>query len=220
MNRRDFAYLSASATAVFAAAATAATGSLTSLLTARRHLPLHAALIDSRFPESRRFGAALATLGATLITINGDILSAWRQTLRAHASQGGAALAGMTTYATLTCLEQLARDYGWRTIARVEHVPNTNGTVNHYISAHPDTVLDLSHGIRSGVGFSRGIAAAVLSVQRPQEGERRISQLADPTLLSAASREQTLVSWVMSAAINGHHQMTPDAAHRLQGNPS
>ncbi len=85
MNRRDFAYLSASATAFFAAAAT---GSLTSLLTARRHLPVHAALTDWRFAESRIFGAKLTTLSATIITINGDILSTWRQTLRAHASQG------------------------------------------------------------------------------------------------------------------------------------
>jgi hypothetical protein len=83
--------------------------------------PLHKVIFDSRFAASRAFAAAAASAGRTTAAIRGDVTALWFDDLRLRWATPGGAIAGMTTFSSLFCLEQLAKDHWMRVIVRAEH---------------------------------------------------------------------------------------------------
>ncbi len=124
LTRRDLLQASA-AISVLPWAAQAATGP------AARAPSFHTVLFDARFPEARRFAADAAHLRMNVRSFDGDITNVWFHELapvwRSIASSGRAvatadmAIAGLTQYGALFCLERLAWDAGMRVVYRAEH---------------------------------------------------------------------------------------------------
>ncbi len=128
LTRRDLLQAGAAISVVPGVLATrlaVATGSQSSLP------PFHTVLFDSRFAEARAFGAEGARLRMNVRGFDGDITNVWFHELapvwRSIASSGRAvatadmALAGLTQYGALFCLERLAWDAGMRVVYRAEH---------------------------------------------------------------------------------------------------
>lgn len=78
-------------------------------------------VFDHGFPASVQFGMEMERLGATVHGIRGDITDLWFRDLYYRWKQGPAAIAGMTAYGALFCLERLAWDSGMRVLSRTDH---------------------------------------------------------------------------------------------------
>ena len=74
-------------------------------------------IFDTRFAAAREFGA-FAGAGATRHGISGDITPVWHALLDTDWLRSGGPIVGMTTAASLFCLEQLVADRFWRTTSR------------------------------------------------------------------------------------------------------
>ena len=90
---------------------------------------LHVAIFDRRFAAGRRFARSSATRGIATRPIAGDVTSLWYSELHPLWNTGNkdrsvqypVAIAGLTTYGPLFCLERLAWDHGMRVLHRQEH---------------------------------------------------------------------------------------------------
>jgi hypothetical protein len=85
------------------------------------HRSLYKVLVDERFAPARAFGQEAVWRGETVHTFNGDVTDVWYHDLYHRWKIGRAAIAGLTTYSALFCLQELARDARMRVIHRVEH---------------------------------------------------------------------------------------------------
>ncbi|MEY4761993.1 MAG: hypothetical protein RLZZ200_1849 [Pseudomonadota bacterium] len=116
----------------------------------------HAVLVDSRHPESVRFGARLSAQGVRILALSdGDLTSAWLADIAPAWRRSPVPLAGLTTSSTLFCLEQLAWPHGMRVVFHAEHVlepAQATGHVMHRAAGEsaslrgpwwPSTVADL-----------------------------------------------------------------------------
>jgi hypothetical protein len=76
-------------------------------------------IVDDRFAASVAFGAEMASRGASVTTIQGDITDFWFQDLSLAWQKEPLAIAGLTAHGPLFCLERLAWDHGMRVISRI-----------------------------------------------------------------------------------------------------
>ena len=93
----------------------------------RGRLP-YRVIVDQRFQEARAFGHGAAQLGCTIQPITGDVTSLWFNELQPLWARGEGEIVGMTTGASLMCLEQLAWNQWMRVVARVDHRAESDGT--------------------------------------------------------------------------------------------
>jgi hypothetical protein len=84
-------------------------------------LDIYKIIVDEGFARGREFGRASRHYGATVAAVNEDITDIWYHDLDARWKQGPAAIAGLTTVASLFCLQQLARDVNMHVVHRVVH---------------------------------------------------------------------------------------------------
>jgi len=103
MDRRQFCLASATVLAV---------GSAAGVLAHSQTAP-SLVIFDSRFAAGRAFAVAAQRRGIATVAIRGDVTALWRQRLNGHWARDGGAVAGLSTRASLLCLEQMARDH-WR----------------------------------------------------------------------------------------------------------
>ena len=96
---------------------------------------LYKVLIDKRFAPARAFGRDAQWRGETVHAFNGDVTDVWYHDLYHRWQQGRAAIAGLTTYSALFCLQELARDARMRVIHRVEHRYPRHETLYSWIIA-------------------------------------------------------------------------------------
>ncbi len=90
---------------------------------------LHVAVFDRRFAAGRRFALSSETRGIATRAIAGDVTSLWYSELhplwnarnKDRSVQYPVAIAGLTTYGPLFCLERLAWDHDMRVMHRQEH---------------------------------------------------------------------------------------------------
>ncbi|HVY82031.1 MAG TPA: hypothetical protein VG994_13665 [Steroidobacteraceae bacterium] len=85
------------------------------------HPALYKVLIDNRFAAARAFGREAMMRGETVHAFDGDVTDIWYHDLYHRWREGRAAIAGLTTYGALFCLQELARDARMRVIHSVEH---------------------------------------------------------------------------------------------------
>ena len=123
MNRRDFV-VSAAAAAAWTSTAGGAARRDSSGDSGDLHPDLYTLVYDTRFAASRAYGVAARRRGAATTPIAGDVTALWYHDLHPRWSRGTGAIAGMTTSATLFCLEQLAADHRFRVLYRSSEPPH------------------------------------------------------------------------------------------------
>lgn len=97
-------------------------------------------LFDSRFAEARSFAHAMGEAGSAVRGFAGDVTSLWFAEIAPLWEDGPAAIAGMTTPGPLFCLERWAWEAGMRVQFRIDHVPATDGAVQHLVAQAVDDV--------------------------------------------------------------------------------
>jgi hypothetical protein len=115
-------------------------------------IPIYKIIYDRRFCATREFGraAGYAPSRAGTVAIDGDITGLWSEDLRLHWSEGGGAIAGMTSARSAFCLEQLARDHWRRTLIRIEHAALDSTTVAHRITAPEPMIMRVQSVLAAG----------------------------------------------------------------------
>jgi len=71
-------------------------------------------LFDQRFPQARDFALQAREAGLDCVAIQGDITDVYFHDLSLRWNRGPTTIAGLSTKASLFCLEMLARDRGMR----------------------------------------------------------------------------------------------------------
>jgi hypothetical protein len=85
------------------------------------HLKLHLAIFDQRFTAGRQFASSNEARGIATRPIANDVTELWYSELQPLWKQRPVAIAGLTTYGALFCLERLAWDHGMRVLQRQQH---------------------------------------------------------------------------------------------------
>ena len=186
----------------FGTAPRAAQASAPSCGAAARGTGLHAAVFDERFDEAVRFGQAARERGLTIRGLRGDVTDLWYRELHPLWKERRAALAGLTAYAALFCLEQLAWDHRMRVVYRAAHRVLADGGIEHLVSA-PEKI-----GMRAALQRTRDWPQQLASMIARIESRRAWSGLpaAQRALeLPYGAREPvlTLHSWVIAEPARG-----------------
>ena len=87
------------------------------------HPKLHLAIFDHRFAAGRQFASSSEARGVATRPIANDVTSLWYSELHPLWKQQPVAIAGVTTYGALFCLERLAWDHGMRVLHREQCDP-------------------------------------------------------------------------------------------------
>ncbi len=157
---------------------------------------LHAAVFDERFTAAVRFGQAAADCGLLTRGVRGDLTGLWYHELLPLWKARPAALAGLTTYAALFCLEQLAWDHRLRVVYRAAHRVLANGTVEHLVSAPQNIAI---HAPPSGAAdWPPHIATMIARVER-RRGWSGLAGARAAEHREAGEAVLTLHSWVIAA---------------------
>ncbi len=194
MNRREFVAASTAVAAALACRAPSADATGPSAAC----VDVACVLFDRRFEASRAFGAAADRLGRHVLGIDGDVTSLWMEHLEPLWRETSGAVAGMTTAASLLCLEQLAANHWLRVIARVEHRPEGDHAVSHRIGAAPQWQRRLRAGLQHRAG-PQHFVSALLAPDRSgaAPSEVRMSGSANP----AWGDMPPLISWYMAGRV-------------------
>jgi hypothetical protein len=75
---------------------------------------LYTVLCDERFAESGAFAEEMSRRGTPVTRFRGDITDFWYRDLSQRWKAGAVAIAGVTTYGPLFCLERWGWDHGLR----------------------------------------------------------------------------------------------------------
>jgi hypothetical protein len=200
MNRRDFVVCGTGAAAALGVAAWGAAGAAEAerSRSVPGRLPSKV-IVDRRFQESRGFGHAAARLGCSIRPISGDVTSLWFNELQPLWARGEGEIVGMTTPASLMCLEQLAWNQWMRVVARVEHRSEPDGTVRHRLFLK-DGVLQEAQVALAGLGpWSEQAAAALMkSLEHSYDG-RPLRSVVVTSQESRSASGISLTSWVIAA---------------------
>jgi hypothetical protein len=94
-------------------------------------------IFDCTFHAGLAFGVAAERSGAHVAAVGADLGSYWMSTLEPLLKRGPLTLAGLTAGAPLFCLEVLCRNYGLRTVYRIEHLPAADGHARHTLTGDP-----------------------------------------------------------------------------------
>jgi hypothetical protein len=73
-------------------------------------------IFDARYASGRALAVVARRSGIVALAIRGDVTALWCRELNGHWARGGGAVGGLTTYSSLLCLEQMARDH-WRQVS-------------------------------------------------------------------------------------------------------
>lgn len=90
------------------------------------------ALVDRNLAGAAAFARAARERGMIALEFAGDVADLWMRELEPRLRDGPVAIAGHTSAATWFCLDLLARDFGARTVRRVD----ADAAVSFVISQH------------------------------------------------------------------------------------
>jgi hypothetical protein len=162
-------------------------------------IPLHQVLFDSRFASSRAFGAAGARGGHTAVALQGDVTAVWLRHLQPAWAAGGGAIAGMTTAASLFCLEQVAKDQWMRVVVRIDHRRSTDGGLVHRVTAAEPMVSRICATFASSLHWPDASLGALSACVRSKNQPRVSRTVAAQERDASSSADMHLVSWVIAA---------------------
>jgi len=198
-NRREFLQIGLAASAlplaVAAASAAVAPGGA-----AAHSVPLYKVLYDTRFGASVEFARRAAGQGLVVQAMDGDMTRFWYDDLYHRWRQGPAAIAGLTAYGALFCLERLAWDQRMRVVFRAEHSLGDAGCVAHRFEG-PAALLSAAAQATAGPGWAAAMADVV--ARCPQGRVERKTASAVTTLAATSPSSEPLFSWVIARAVRG-----------------
>lgn len=198
-NRRNFLKMSAAAFAV-PSTITNASSLLFSNPTTNpgfKSTPaLYKVIFDDRFQESRSFAKEANRFGSTTFSINGDITEVWYRDLYLKWQQKPVAIAGLTTAASLFCLEQLARDQQLRVVFRADHNYRADGSVEHTLSG-PHSLIQQEIGLTySESDWAKRMARLVSHY--PTSPAQQVTTIINTPPQNWPFEKESLVSWVIA----------------------
>jgi len=199
MNRRDFVVCSATAAAGLGVAGFALPATENAILRGGSGPLPYKVILDTRFRASCSFGARAARLGIAPRPIAGDVTALWFGELQPLWAKGDGALIGMTTSASLLCLEQLARDQWMRVVARVEHEPQPDGTLRHRLFLPGDTLTSARVALAQRGRWAEQLVRPLVASLASRHTSRPAESVALTPDALRADRKMTLVSWVTAA---------------------
>lgn len=142
-------------------------------------------VVDQTSPQGPVFAAEAANRGTAAYAMGRDPGSVWMNQIEPRWKRDPAVVAGLTSRASLFCLELLARDYGMGLVYRVEH------GIRHVITG-PESLSEWERRL-TVAGKRWGAVAAAMAMNCPQTLEPRIG------LLDLVP-ETSLHSWVFAPA--------------------
>jgi len=179
-------------------------GATRSVNAARTSAPLrtdlHALLVDECHAECQSVGAALETTGLALHAIrDGDITVVWLRDVAPLWRDRRAAIGGLTTRATLFCLEQLAVTHGLRVLFHGEHFMYPGGHVEHCLMRGAGNGHLSVHDLKlAGALWPHRLAAALATYRRSTRQRPGPSMAALQPHLPPDTR--LLTSWIIGPA--------------------
>jgi hypothetical protein len=155
--------------------------------------PLYRVLYDRRFPASVAFARRAAELGLAVHGIDGDMTQFWYRDLYHRWRQSPAAIAGLTAYGALFCLERLAWDQRMRVVYRGEHELAAKPCVAHRLDG-PDSMLAAADLGRAAAGWPAVLAEVVARCPGSPAARHTARLVSRP----AAPEFEPLYSWVIA----------------------
>ena len=156
---------------------------------------LYRVLYDTRFPASVAFARRAARNGHAVAATTGDVTRVWYDDLYHRWRMGPAAIAGLTSYGALFCLEQLAIDHRMRVVLRASHSIGAAGCARHAIEG-PATVVPAAIDALSGGEWAAAMAD-VITQCTAERAPRRTAHVTSVAQASAPAAE-TLYSWIIA----------------------
>ncbi len=204
-NRRQFLKIGL-ATSTVPLAASAAKSATFSAFSGKNTIPFYKVIVDERYPESIAFGKAMEKQGYDIhLMKKGDLTQFWYNELNQIWEKEPVAIAGLTEFGPLFCLEQLGRTYGARKVYRGDHHYEQQGKITHKLSGPENMVLDAGNVLNFANEQIAGQTVADLLLNC-QAGTTAIadSVCAENTghqsPLTDARPEDNLVSWIVAPA--------------------
>jgi hypothetical protein len=200
MNRRDFVVYGTAAAAGVGVArfADADVPESAGVDAIQGSLP-YKVIFDARFRPCRSFAHGAAQIGCAVQPVTGDVTALWFNDLQRRWAQRKETVVGMTTCASLLCLEQLAWDQWMRVVARVEHRPEPDGTVRHRLFLHSRALKEARLALAANAHWAERMAAPLVApVDAEIIGKPAGAVVFTQHELGDAPR-LTLVSWVIAA---------------------
>lgn len=198
-SRREFLQITFAASVLpLAAGAVEGTGPAVSARDRADAVPLYKVLYDTRFPASVAFARRVAAQGVVTQAMTGDMTQVWYDDLYHRWARGPAAIAGLTAYGALFCLERLAWDQRMRVVFRGEHKAAAPGSIAHDFTGAPEIV---SAACRAAA--EPAWAAAMGDVVTRCPGGRAASTTAHTFRANRGTRvpeSEPLFSWVIAPA--------------------
>ena len=199
MNRRDFVVGGTGAMAALGVAGIAAAGAPNvDPFRSVRGWP-YKVIVDERFQESRAFGRAAARLGCAVHAISGDVTGLWFNELHALWARGAGDIVGMTTGASLMCLEQLAWNQWMRVVARVDHRAAPDGTVRHRLFLRSSALQDAQASLAKPGRWPEQLAATLIAGLGSNHDGRPMERVTVTGQCSHELSRMSLTSWVIAA---------------------
>jgi hypothetical protein len=152
-------------------------------------------IFDERFPESVAFGLEMDRRGECARSIRGDITQLWFNDIDVQWKKEPVAIAGLTSFGPLFCLERWGWDAGLRVIFRAEHSIG-HGHVQHKFSGPPD-VLTAAQARLSGADWATQMARLAIWCQHEICTPSEISFNGHSGAIRN-SEDEALVSWVIA----------------------
>jgi hypothetical protein len=163
----------------------------------RAHSAFQRAVFDERFAECRAFAAELRTAGIFISAIRGDVAELWYGDLRAHLSENGLPVTGLTDRTSLFCLEELARDVGMRVIFRAEHIIDReqDGHARHF-AVGPASLVAATRSLPPGAEFGRAMARLIGRLDIREARDAAAQKRTGPF---SPHNKTVLVSWIIAS---------------------
>jgi hypothetical protein len=157
-------------------------------------VPLYKVLYDTRFPASVTFGRRAEVGGLAVRAMTGDMTPFWYDDLYHRWKQGPVAIAGLTGYGALFCLERLAWEQRMRVVYRGEHTAAHGGCVAHRFEG-PDALLSTALDTAAESGWAAALADVIAGC--PASPAQRCTSTA-LTTDGGVRLAETLFSWVIA----------------------
>jgi hypothetical protein len=158
---------------------------------------LYKVVYDTRFAAGVEFARRASARGLSAHAIDGDMTRFWYDDLYHRWRQGPAAIAGLTAYGALFCLEQLAWDHRMRVVFRAEHSVTDTGCVAHRFEG-PAALVPAAVEATSGPTWAAAMADVIARCPRGRP-ERAIASAVTPA--SASRSAEPLFSWVIAPVV-------------------
>lgn len=147
-NRRQFLKIGIASSSIPLAASAVKANTLRAFFsdTAEQSIPFYKILADRRYPESMSFAEEMHGRGFDIHVLDdGDPTAFWNEELREIWETMPVAIAGVTNFRPMFCLQQLGRTYGTRVVYRGVHAIADNGEIKHRVEGPSKMLSQCQH---------------------------------------------------------------------------